>query len=544
MEEYVQLNTNALINSKFNEFRINGKYCDVDLLVETNVFKCHQLILGVASPYFDAMFCENFKEGTRAKVVLPEIETSVFQSVLEFIYTGKVTITNRNVFNMIRASVSYKLHTLGKVCAQYVQKHLDHLFKIDKFLDMSFDELHTILSMMSVPYQNQKVLVRAIVRWTQHGRVQTLNGRKQHFKDLLEKFNFSNISPEYMKYLEEGNNAHGDTLRDVSMEHSEIGGSVNQKLLYLYIKSSDCRDTVTNVYTLHESMGEYSWELSCEASLTFDFVRSVTLHNRLYSLGYSECLPIAKISPLAAVRRSAQVARKIAVISSNPYCDATKKQKMSGKIPVQTFSTSSSVSLFVDAYLKPPPLMLNKFEMCGMGESIYIYDRNAASNIIRNVQSSSFDEEELARGVYHYNRDVDVWLPLSPLREKNFNACMTCDNQRVYIIGGTAGARGVSHSVQAYDNRTRDWQMLESTFSALENSTCCVHKGKVHVCYYNDTLFSAEMYDPVAGKWERRGTYTVASEPRQYCKLLSYEDILLAVYDIVDFGSFTMSQNW
>ena len=54
---------------------------------------------------------------------------------------------------------------------------------------------------------------------------------------------------------------------------------------------------------------------------------------------------------------------------------ATKKS-------IQTFSVSSSISLFPDAYLNPPPVVLEDFQMSRISKNICVYKKNKCQSLL------------------------------------------------------------------------------------------------------------------------------------------------------------------
>ena len=77
------------------------------------------------------------------------------------------------------------------------------------------------------------------------------------------------------------------------------------------------------------------------------------------------------------------------------------------------------------------------------------------------------------------------------------NACLTCDEQLVYLIGG----RNSRKYAQTYDQRTGKWQAIARTSGIYELGACCAGKGKIHVSG-GLRRFTMETYDPIAGKWD------------------------------------------
>jgi len=60
-------------------------------------FYAHRTVLAASSPYFMAMFTRGLAEASRERVVLQSISDRALESLLGFIYSGRIDITRDNV---------------------------------------------------------------------------------------------------------------------------------------------------------------------------------------------------------------------------------------------------------------------------------------------------------------------------------------------------------------------------------------------------------------------------------------------------------------
>jgi len=72
-------------------------FCDI-ILKTRDDFKifAHKVILASASPYFYAMFT-HFAERTKDLVSIGELHSTTLQLLVDFIYSGKIMVTENNV---------------------------------------------------------------------------------------------------------------------------------------------------------------------------------------------------------------------------------------------------------------------------------------------------------------------------------------------------------------------------------------------------------------------------------------------------------------
>jgi len=166
------------------------------------------------------------------------------------------------------------------------------------------------------------------------------------------------------------------------------------------------------------------------------------------------------------------------------------------------FSASHSASSLPYSFLENPPLASLKFDLCGVKNSIFMYDLNVSVGSVFRSDVRGFNQEELSRGVYEYNCELNKWFPLPSMKQKVKNACITTSNDIIYMIGGKADD-GLSNYAQTYDFRMETWQNLLNTKYPFENGACCAHRGKIYVAAPSSSRkIKMLVFDPLAGRWE------------------------------------------
>ncbi len=77
-----------------HELRAERKFFDVTLCAEGKEFHCHRTVLAAASTYFRAMFAGTLRESVMDRVVLHEVSAELLGLLVDFCYTGRVTVTH------------------------------------------------------------------------------------------------------------------------------------------------------------------------------------------------------------------------------------------------------------------------------------------------------------------------------------------------------------------------------------------------------------------------------------------------------------------
>jgi speckle-type POZ protein len=106
----------------FNDMSLN----DVSFHIGGRKFPAHKLILSARSKYFAAMFKHPMKENLTNQIKIEDTEPEVFQELLRFIYTGRVSRATMETMatGLFIAAVKYLLDDLKMKCENYLVLHM------------------------------------------------------------------------------------------------------------------------------------------------------------------------------------------------------------------------------------------------------------------------------------------------------------------------------------------------------------------------------------------------------------------------------------
>ncbi|KAL2300968.1 hypothetical protein Nmel_011523 [Mimus melanotis] len=211
------------------QFRSNPKLADVTLVAGGREFPCHRGILALCSHYFYAMFSGDFAESIAARVELKEVDPGALEMLLDFAYTGKVTINQGNVEGLMRTSSQLHFPTIQKVCSRYLRQQMDATNCLgicefgeshgcpevsskawsflqenfeavslqEEFLQLSKERLAVYLSNDQLQVQEERSLVEAVLRWVRHDP----GSRAQFLPELLELTHLVSLPDQYLQNL-------------------------------------------------------------------------------------------------------------------------------------------------------------------------------------------------------------------------------------------------------------------------------------------------------------------------------------------------------
>ncbi|KAL4084260.1 hypothetical protein QTP88_028085 [Uroleucon formosanum] len=118
--------------------RKNEVLCDIRFETDDGaVVSGHKNVLIAGSPYFRAMF-NNFDESNKDLVKMRKIDSAILRLLLDFIYTGKIKVSEENVLVLLPAANILQLDFVNGACADFLQKQLDptNCLGIKSFADL------------------------------------------------------------------------------------------------------------------------------------------------------------------------------------------------------------------------------------------------------------------------------------------------------------------------------------------------------------------------------------------------------------------------
>ncbi|XP_004620713.1 kelch-like protein 30 [Sorex araneus] len=195
------------------QLRAQPKLADVTLLVDGQELPCHRGLLALSSPYFHAMFTGDFAESFSARVELRDVDAAVVGQLVDFVYTGRLTVTQANVEALTRTAARLHFPAVQEVCGRYLQQQLDAsnclgiwefgeqqgllgvaskaraflqenfeaVAQEDEFLQLAPDRLSTCLTSDLLQAQPEQSRLEALLRWARHDP----QARAQHLPPLL-----------------------------------------------------------------------------------------------------------------------------------------------------------------------------------------------------------------------------------------------------------------------------------------------------------------------------------------------------------------------
>ena len=103
--------------------RVNDVFTDVILVSGEREFKAHRVVLASQSPFFKARFEQRWKRQDD-KVDMSDVDPSVLEAMISFMYTGEVADISDISHDLLSAAEEYRLSGLKEICERSLLKKL------------------------------------------------------------------------------------------------------------------------------------------------------------------------------------------------------------------------------------------------------------------------------------------------------------------------------------------------------------------------------------------------------------------------------------
>ncbi|KAL3877137.1 hypothetical protein ACJMK2_034888 [Sinanodonta woodiana] len=219
---------------------LNKAHTDVKIHVEDQVFEGHRSVLSAVSPYFDAMFSSGMRECERGEITFKDMDSRIFQLILDFMYTGKDVVREDNVEQLLHASTLLQIDTLREKCEAILLGQLDaencvdiwklaiynccyelrskafrvildnflEICKCSEFLSLDFNELLEIIKDDGLNVSDEDKVSNAVLEWLKFDSEK----RKAYAGRLIKHLRLGHMSMERLSYLKSADSPVGDDI--------------------------------------------------------------------------------------------------------------------------------------------------------------------------------------------------------------------------------------------------------------------------------------------------------------------------------------------
>ena len=514
------------IAKNLNEMREEKDLCDVVLQTKDGGrLQAHRNVLAAASPYFRAMFCGAFKESKASEqspIILHEITFIGLKTVVDFIYSGSLTLQGDVVFEVLpvahmmqlsavvqycedfliqgmnaeqcfrslEMAEKYSLEKLELAAEKFVLDNFAGVSKCEKFQEMPVEVLCRFLTKERLKGPEIEIF-RAIKQWMEFSE-----DRQQHLLEVMKHVNFKVIpitllvdevlQVEYLKSdhacfqiicqalkYHSKENLFSQPLEDSGPHRGEetvimVGTNEQDQTTLITCKKSDLTDC-DNVGEINCQTESFSIELEVE------HVNLVTVGNFMFVLGrdfdsqdqfFKRFDGTSKVwmdlAPMPAEYRKGCITEEVhGMILVAGGCEAPSCEVRRSAL---CYSLASNKWKRVKAH----PVGVARAASCVLNYVVYVAG---------GVQKKCDDERHLmTSGVYAYDPKGNLWLSKADMNYLYVEFVLEAVNNNLFVIGEYDDEQVI---VENYDVDFNQWTVVHIETLVMTFHASFVHQGNI-----------------------------------------------------------------
>jgi len=516
-----------------------AKLCDVELIVGDEKFYAHRSVLAACSPYFYAMFNGELIESTQRVVCLKEVQTDVFEPLLNFAYTGNLDVTVENVQPLLALASQINFPEAREICCKFLEMKLDasncleirtfaesngcmrFVEEVDSFVIDHFSDIVLLEDFVAMPYplllkclasdeltiSNEKSVYEAAIKWAKHD----MKNRDNLLTSLLQHIRLPRIPVSYL--LDEIDNeplmraCHG--RRDMLDEAKNYHLLPEHQMKYRSVRTRPRKSHSGMLFAVggKETGEAITTKVECYSAKSNRWTPMSPLNIPRHQLGVTELN-----GRIFAVGGSDGATRLNTVEYFNPNDEDWKYAKSlttcrSG-VGVCTHSgflysfggydghiCLSSVEKYdpeLDIWINIPPMnIVRSFPgVAVLGTRIYVIGGNDGSAFLNSCEV--------------YDPLSNKWSFSAPMNRQRAGLGADVLDGLLYVSGGFDGVSRLD-STEVFDPRTNTWTTVANMVSCRDGLSMRQYGGWLYAIGGIDGpsyLNTVEYYDPKEDKWE------------------------------------------
>ena len=473
------------------EFWTEGLFCDLTLTTNCGrIVPVHKNVLASVSCYFQGLLRSDMKEVHENNVDFGMVDEMVVNELLNFIYSGKISITFDNVRSLLQASDYLLIEHLKTIIVaflkasitvlnfwhifdlvksftcmnemnadilQFICSHYWEITQSDEFLKFAEEDMKCFLSNDDIVCSETQML-ESLIRWYKYSKHQ----RAESFTRLLCLVHISCVPDLYLKFLAE--------REDIEVLNSYSGHKLRAKVslddlkrtshfynLVMFGVSGSSPNVGQKLFYWLPFAGPWSYidqNTSVESTTPL-----VYAGNALYLQSYHNCQLIYYSNPLSAKH----------------YKDYSCSTSYTPK------EFTSSAPLHCAAAV--------------LGNCVYVMGGN---------------KDEPTSTVWRFNFENQTWESVSSMQERRYkHFAISYKDRCIYVFGGSErGFGSYKSTVERYDPQEDSWSYVASMYERRGSGLACVLVDKIYVMggdlehYRLGSYYDCEVYDPVIDVWQ------------------------------------------
>lgn len=486
--------------SKLLTFQGEGLFCDLTLTTGSGVvIPVHKNILAAVSCYFKGLFRSEMKEVHESNVELAVIDDVIIEELLNFVYSGEITITFDNARSLLQASDYLLIERLKRRIIEFVRDSstlsnfwlvyslvrsfdclseiyqemlnlvCNHFWSIalsDDFLEITEQDMRWFLSNDDI-LASEAQMLESLIRWYKHSK----QDREESFKRLLNLVHMGSIPDLYLQKL----------------------------------TTDDCVDELLS-FSGYKLKDDVSIQDVHKAAHFHNVVLFGLTHRLHYTHSYNLCYWLPFAGPWSLIARIPHNKSMLANGSPLIYTNSGLYVQVPWNNPKLAFHRNPLTArhFFPNSGVAPTcdiePSAPMTFDCAAVTMCRYIY-------LIGGM--SMQEVAEVKRTVQRYDVEKQAWATVADMCEPRYElTAVNYKDKFIFVFGGIDGSahRECLKTVERYDPREDRWSYVKPMHQPRSSAFAFVHNEKIFVIGgergEDVTPNDCEVYDPVTDNWQ------------------------------------------
>ncbi len=462
--------------------RRNESFCDVKVIVTDKEFNAHKVVLAAASPFFLALLASDMRESNEQliKIELEEATAPVMEDVLQYVYTGNVSVTEESAHNLIATADYFLLPGLKTMASNFLKENttiencifnyyfadkfqcvelreearkiinsdFTAVMQTEDFLSLDMKQVMEWVSSDDVTVDAEEEVFKGIVKWVSYNRSE----REDEFPSLLCQVRLVSISHDFL--LNEL------VKEELVANNTELCSNFVLEAMRVMVSATD-REIIQQPRKCLETHRDGIFVCGGKRSLCY-FPHQNTWYQLSNMAFYHDCN-----------HAPAQCKGRV-------YIACSESDKL---------GESNLMEFYIPA--------TNSWGAVQLADTVTF---TCSTAVLKGYLYATCNEFNLRRGLYRYDPDKNYCEKLKAPPTTQRNTCIVSDEQYLYMIGGASYAR----TTERFDPNANEWEQVAPINEARHTAFGAAMNGKVYIAggqWKNKVISSCEVYNPLTNEW-------------------------------------------
>lgn len=542
--EEPQHKTKVLAN--LNRLRKENQLCDAILVIGRHEIPIHRAVVAASSSHLLELFKkkQEKKEGqTQNMLKLKDVDFESFQYLLDYIYTGRLTVPGPDVKGVYKAAVKLKIADAARTCSQFladnlsvsnclgvcrfavdddlrqktyqfIQKHIDKVTCSKYFFGLPKVQVEIIGAAEDlIDPSNNRHMIALVLSWAKDN----LDEEKPRLDDLTEQVNILYLNKDNtltdFKDINDERTKDEEIAIDYKCKKRQVVPQQKEPLSQTTLMGNFRKFSINPENPVAPKewsvIADYQTKDRTFMSICFMnndlVVLSVHCRNKTQSPTDSENegsdSPVtvsgsfdrsASLTPLAAMSVS-RCGFGLDVVDGKLFaCGGYDR----GECLKSTEMYDPKLNKWLPAADMCVPRGRFSTEIVG--------------NVVYAVGGSNGIEEQKSVECYDYEKNK--WRIISQVEKAKVSQALVCVDGKLYCIGGCVGQNGVP-DCQVFDPASKSWAKIAPLTKGRYQIAVCYHKGHIYAIGGTDgwnCCGITERYNIEKDKWKQGPSLNVA----------------------------------